>query len=402
MGRGIKRGAVAALALLALCVAGYGVRRVVRVRETSKAPTVAYLTNWSPHAAASYLDEREAWWEYWEPAKQQQGTMCVSCHTNVPYALSRFALQRQLGEHGTPEPERVMLDSVEKRVANWTEMAPYYSDADYGVGKAAESRSTESVINAVILTSYDAEQGTLRPITKTALDEAWALQEKSGPEAGGWLWQDFRLAPWETKSGYQSAALLAAALGNVSYDYGNDAATHTNVAMLKDYLKRGYGAQSLMSQVYVLWASARMPELLTAAQRAALLEVLRSRQQGDGGWILDSLDKQPFWRPLMGTSQSDGCATGLVVTALEEAGVSGNDPMIKGGLAWLEKHESADGSWKAYSLNEPRDPNSDIGRFMSDAATGYAVLALELAQKNPGTQMSEAPAHNAVTPAALR
>ncbi|MBL8137721.1 MAG: squalene--hopene cyclase [Acidobacteria bacterium] len=54
-----------------------------------------------------------------------------------------------------------------------------------------------------------------------------------------------------------------------------------------------------------------------------------------------------------------------------------SDPRLAKGLAWLRTHQdAASGRWPAASPNKERDPDSDTGKFMSDAATAYAVLSL--------------------------
>jgi squalene-hopene/tetraprenyl-beta-curcumene cyclase len=360
-----------------------------RTRINSRSSPGSYLPNWDATRAASYLDSREVWWQGWAPAQRDHGTICISCHTVVPYAMARPTLRQAVDKNAMSAPEKVLMDSIEKRVRNWPQMAPFYSDLD-GRDKAAQSRATEAVLNAVILASYDVRQGYLRPITRKAFDAAWALQERTGENAGAWKWQDFNLAPWESgESGYQGAALLAVKAEEAPDGYAAEPDAAPYLQRLRDYLQREYSSQPVMNQLYVLWGSARSPGIITTAQQNLLLTALQGLQQPDGGWALSSLDqgnreRDSRWRwirkQLKITVQppgSDGCATGLVVLALEESGTSRQDPMLMRGLQWLERHQDSDGSWRAESLNAKRNPQTDVGRFMTDAATGYAVLALK-------------------------
>jgi len=86
------------------------------------------------------------------------------------------------------------------------------------------------------------------------------------------------------------------------------------------------------------------------------------------------------WKRRDGTpldAKSDGYATGLVAFVLSQSGASPTQPQLSRALAWLtHNQDKAAGSWPSSSLNKQRDPQSDAGRFMSDAATAYSVLAL--------------------------
>jgi mono/diheme cytochrome c family protein len=346
------------------------------VEAADKASPTAPAT-WDRQAAARYLDSREVWWQGWDRAQKDHGTLCVSCHTQAPYGMARPALRRELGEQGPSASEQVMLASIEKRVRGWNQMQPFYSDALSGAGKEVESRAAESVLNAVILAGYDTRQGHLGDTARTALSNAWALQLTTGPDAGAWTWQNFAYTPWESnESQYHWAALMALTVGDAPDHYRDNPAIAANVAALRGYLKSHYEAQPLLNKIVALWASGRFPGLLTAAERGKLLDDLSSRQHEDGGWSLTDLgtwerrDKTPL------ETRSDGYATGLTVLVLEENRV--RNASVNRGIEWLlANQDKTTGAWPAWSLNKNRDPKSNVGQFMSDAATGYAVLALE-------------------------
>src|SRR5436309_12102994 len=213
---------------------------------------------WDQRAAAAYLDRRAGWWMEWPKAARDHETFCVSCHTAVPYALSRPALRKALAEEVPSVIERRLLDNVTKRVRLWKEVAPFYSDADRGVHKTVESRGTESVLNALILSSNDAQNGQLSHDTRTALDNMWAEQQTTGNKKGAWLWLRFANEPWEADdSDYYGTTLAAVAAGTAPENNRARPEIQNNLKMLREYLNRESAAQPAINRVALLWASSK-------------------------------------------------------------------------------------------------------------------------------------------------
>lgn len=67
----------------------------------------------------------------------------------------------------------------------------------------------------------------------------------------------------------------------------------------------------------------------------------------------------------------------MIAYALQRAGVRPAQENLSRALGWLvQNQDPTTGRWLATSLNKERDPTSERGLFMSDAATAFAVLAL--------------------------
>ena len=360
--------ACSALALLA-AIPGYG----AGLKEKA-------ATAWDPQAAARYLDARESEWQAWDRPQKDRGTLCISCHTQATYGLARPVLHRILGDQSQTGAEKAMLASIQKRVGIWEQMQPFYSDIPSGAGKEIESHNTEAVLNAFILSSYDRESGHLGDVARKAFDNAWALQSMDGPDKGSWVWQNFTFAPFESKeSQYHWAALMAVAVGRAPGNYRADPAIAKNLDLLTSYLSGHYETQPLLNKLAALWASGSFPAILDAKQRGELVQQLDRLQHSDGGWSLYELgpwgpraDKSPV------VTKTDAYATAMIVLVREELGAKRDDKAIARAIQWLSSNQDkATGAWTAWSLNKDRDPASMPGKFMSDAATAYAVMALE-------------------------
>jgi squalene-hopene/tetraprenyl-beta-curcumene cyclase len=340
---------------------------------------------WNRKAAAAYLDQRQAWWMSWPEAARDHETFCVSCHTVVPYALARPALRSALTETAISAGERKLLDNVTKRVLLWNDMRPFYSDEKVGPHKTPQSRGTESILNALILASYETQNPHPSKALTKAFQNMWAEQQKTGEKKGSWFWLNFHTQPWEADdSPYYGATLAAIAVASAPNQYRATPEIQGNLQSLREYLQSGYATQSSINRIFLLWASSKLPGLLQPDQQQSLIASILALQQQDGGWSLSSLVGN--WKRGDGTpleTKSDGYATGVIAFVLQQVGLPRDNVQLQRSLSWLANNQDAkEGRWPAYSLNKQRKPTDDGWLFMSDAATAYSVLALTQAQPN--------------------
>lgn len=348
--------------------------------------------SWDKALAGRYLDRRGEEWFNFEGSHRGQGpsgTSCVSCHSLLPYALARPVLRRLASENRPTKWETRVLEQARARVSNWDRLdSPQYQlYYDFDADKKKQSLGTESVLNALILALADHFQGRteLSDVTKKALSILWSTQVTEGPNQGSWEWLNFGMQPWEsTDSRFQGACLAAIAIGAATGGGSAkiDAPTQTRLDLLRDYLKSHLDSQNFHNQAWMLWAASSCNGLLTQPQKDRLVAQLLAHQQSTGGWSLGSLGDFTQGEIKAANTSPDGYATGLILHALQLSGLTKEHPQVRKGLSWLASNQDKSGAWRATSVNKTRSPESpnpakaNVGKFMWDAATGFAILAL--------------------------
>jgi len=338
----------------------------------------AFCADWNPLLAARYLDSRQKAWVAWPPATTS-GVPCVSCHTGLPYLLARPALRKALGETSPTVYESVLLDGLRATV--------FKKDAKNLLGDlkgVAADRvfGAQSVLSALLIAMDDAPRGRMSPEGEEAFQRMWSVQIQAGDAKGGWYWSEFDLDPWETpESAFYGAALGALATGAAPAGYQSRPEIRENISSLTAYLRGTQKAQPLHNRLILLWASAKLRDLLPESERKAILDEVCRKQEPDGGWTMESLGawkKRPSAPP---DSGSNSYATSFVAFTLQQAGVLAPDPGVARALNWLRAHQDRrSGYWAAESMNHRHEEGSMPALFMRDAATGYATAALLLGQ----------------------
>lgn len=273
---------------------------------------------------------------------------CITCHTNMPYLTARPLLKGD----GWKE----VREFLDKDVTSWS--------------KGGKPRGDAYVVaTAFALAFNDAQQGgKLADTTTAALDKMWDVQTKTG----GWNWLKCDWPPLEHDD-YYGATLAALAVGYAPGGYIKTDKAQAGLKKLTKYFA-DTPAPDLHHTAMLLWASTRVPDLMTADAKAKAIADLKAKQRKDGGWSLPSLGeykrRDEKKTPNDPNAESDGYGTGFVAFVLMQAGEKPAGDTITAAVKWLKANQRESGRWYTRSLN------NDKAHYITNAGTAFCVLAL--------------------------
>ncbi len=309
----------------------------------------------SLEAAQNYLEQGALAWK--------RSRNCIACHTTGTYVQLRPSLSPVLG---TPPQElrEFLVEQVNE--AHGTSI----DELKKGI------KPTEVAYMAHGMAEWDAHvAGKLSPETRSALSLLLKLQSADGSWGNTTCWPPFE------SSNYQAATVAALAIA-AAPGFTRDLTPEQSqvVAKLVKYLQT-QPAPHDYGRLLLLWTSNHMPKLLSTEQRQAIIEMLWSHQQPDGGWSIRTFSTPEKWgggnraQKLRAETEfkqppSDGHQTGLVVFVLRQANVPATDPRIQRAVQWLKSNQRQSGRWWTRSLN------TDNYHFITYSGTFYPLLAL--------------------------
>jgi len=364
---------------VALVVAGLGFSSVLLGADNTKGPKPQYkhqdIEIAAPSAtepvrpelsierAEQYLRDGAVAW------KGSKG--CISCHTTGLYQTIRPSLTPHLGKP---------LD--EMRAFFVEELRSFQTSKSEELQKS--TKPAQVIYLAAGLAEWDAHvQKTLSPETSEALALMFAIQRDNGTWGSLDCWPPFESDAFHLATvAAQAAATAPGWLKNLK-----QSPQLTGVTRLRQYLRETAPPHDY-GRTLLLWAAARMPDLLPATRRAELLSMLRKHQQTDGGWSIRTFSEPEKWgggnraaklrdEPNFATPASDGHMTGLALIVLREAGIPATDPALQRGVQWLKTNQRESGRWWTRSLN------TDTYHYITYSGTAYPRLALGLCQALP-------------------
>ncbi len=308
----------------------------------------------SSDEAKHYLDLGATLWR-----KQKK---CVSCHTHGIYMVTRPALSKNWGRPSADERKFVVDQSKE------------IIQEDDRTGTSP----TRMAYIARGLAEWDAE---FRETTSSETDAALRYLFEMQADDGG-IQSQYRWPPLNSDS-YHGSIMAAMAVATApAWRSGlEDQPLLARIEKLESYLRETL-PKTNHHRVLLLWASTRLPNLVSEQQRQEIVKMIWQQQREDGGWSIrtfatpeslgggkraEKLRTDPhYFKP-----SSDGYQTGLAVVVLRDAGVSADDPRIQKAVKWLLSNQRQSGRWWTRSLN-----TESRFHFITYSGSAYAALAL--------------------------